>query len=168
MRDPSRLATDRPLFTFFLLAYALAWLAWSPLVLSRSGIGLLPFDLPLWTTLPGSYAPLVAACIVQRLSAGDYRFGKLAPIPSRALASAVLGSLLIGLGFVLLPSLWLSGGTAQTALCNQMHSIEQRLSRWLLTFADRLHSEELPATQELIAEMLGVTFRNFADSRSVE
>jgi CRP-like cAMP-binding protein len=47
--------------------------------------------------------------------------------------------------------------TAQTALCNQMHPIEQRLCRWLLTFADRLHSEELPATQELIADMLGVT-----------
>jgi CRP-like cAMP-binding protein len=47
--------------------------------------------------------------------------------------------------------------TAQTALCNQMHSIEQRLSRWLLTFADRFHSEELPSTQELIADMLGVT-----------
>lgn len=47
--------------------------------------------------------------------------------------------------------------TAQTALCNQMHPVEQRLSRWLLTFADRLHSEELPATQELIGDMLGVT-----------
>ena len=47
--------------------------------------------------------------------------------------------------------------TAQTALCNQMHSIEERLSRWLLTFADRLHSEELPTTQEFIADMLGVT-----------
>ena len=47
--------------------------------------------------------------------------------------------------------------TAQTALCNQMHTVEQRLSRWLLTFADRLHTEELPATQELIAEMVGVT-----------
>jgi CRP-like cAMP-binding protein len=47
--------------------------------------------------------------------------------------------------------------TAQTALCNQMHPIEQRLSRWLLTFADRLHSEELPTTQGLIADMLGVT-----------
>lgn len=47
--------------------------------------------------------------------------------------------------------------TAQTALCNQMHPIEQRLSRWLLTFADRLHSEELPTTQALIADMLGVT-----------
>ena len=38
-----------------------------------------------------------------------------------------------------------------------MHPIEQRLSRWLLTFADRLHNEELPATQELIADMVGVT-----------
>jgi CRP-like cAMP-binding protein len=47
--------------------------------------------------------------------------------------------------------------TAQTALCNQMHTVEQRLCRWLLTFADRLHTEELPTTQELIAEMLGVT-----------
>ena len=47
--------------------------------------------------------------------------------------------------------------TAQTALCNQMHPIEQRLSRWLLTFADRLHSEELPTTQQFIADMLGVT-----------
>jgi CRP-like cAMP-binding protein len=47
--------------------------------------------------------------------------------------------------------------TAQTALCNRMHPIEQRLSRWLLTFADRLHSEELPATQQFIADMLGVT-----------
>ncbi len=47
--------------------------------------------------------------------------------------------------------------TAQTALCNQMHPIEQRLSRWLLTFADRLHCEELPTTQKLIADMLGVT-----------
>ena len=47
--------------------------------------------------------------------------------------------------------------TAQTALCNQMHPVEQRLSRWLLTFADRLHSDDLPATQELIADMLGVT-----------
>jgi len=47
--------------------------------------------------------------------------------------------------------------TAQTALCNQMHEIEQRLSRWLLIFADRLHSEELPAKQEMIADMLGVT-----------
>lgn len=47
--------------------------------------------------------------------------------------------------------------TAQTALCNQTHTIEQRLSRWLLTLADRLHSEEFHFTQEDIADLLGVT-----------
>jgi CRP-like cAMP-binding protein len=46
--------------------------------------------------------------------------------------------------------------TAQTALCSHAHSIEQRLSRWLLNLADRLESEELPMTQDLIANMLGV------------
>jgi len=46
--------------------------------------------------------------------------------------------------------------TAQTALCNQVHSLEQRLNRWLLTFADRLQSEELLTTHEFISDMLGV------------
>lgn len=45
---------------------------------------------------------------------------------------------------------------SQTALCNQMHGLEQRLCRWLLTFADRLHTEEIPVTQELASQMLGV------------
>lgn len=47
--------------------------------------------------------------------------------------------------------------TAQTALCNQMHTLRERLVRWLLTFADRLRDEELPITQQAIAEMMGVT-----------
>ena len=46
--------------------------------------------------------------------------------------------------------------TAQTALCNQTHLIEQRLSRWLLTLADRVSSEKLGVTQEIIANLLGV------------
>ncbi len=45
---------------------------------------------------------------------------------------------------------------SQTALCNQMHGLEQRLCRWLLTFADRLHNEEMAITQELASQMLGV------------
>ena len=46
--------------------------------------------------------------------------------------------------------------TSQTALCSHAHTIEQRLSRWLLNLADRLKSKELPMTQDLIANMLGV------------
>jgi CRP-like cAMP-binding protein len=46
--------------------------------------------------------------------------------------------------------------TAQTAVCNRHHSIDQQLCRWLLLSIDRLPSNELTMTQELIANMLGV------------
>jgi CRP-like cAMP-binding protein len=45
---------------------------------------------------------------------------------------------------------------AQTAVCNRHHSVEQQLCRWLLLSLDRLQSQELSMTQELIANMLGV------------
>ncbi|MGZ8273311.1 MAG: Crp/Fnr family transcriptional regulator [Burkholderiaceae bacterium] len=45
---------------------------------------------------------------------------------------------------------------AQTAVCNRHHSLDQQLCRWLLLSLDRLKSDELVMTQELIANMLGV------------
>lgn len=45
---------------------------------------------------------------------------------------------------------------AQTAVCNRHHSLDQQLCRWLLLSLDRLQSNELITTQELIANMLGV------------
>ena len=45
---------------------------------------------------------------------------------------------------------------SQTAVCNRHHTIEQQLCRWLLLTLDRLNSQELTMTQELIASMLGV------------
>jgi CRP-like cAMP-binding protein len=45
---------------------------------------------------------------------------------------------------------------AQTAVCNRHHSVDQQLCRWLLLSLDRLRSNELVMTQELIANMLGV------------
>lgn len=45
---------------------------------------------------------------------------------------------------------------AQTAVCNRHHSVEQQLCRWLLLSLDRLDSNVLNMTQELIANMLGV------------
>lgn len=45
---------------------------------------------------------------------------------------------------------------SQTAVCNRLHTIEQQLCRWLLLSLDRLDSDELVMTQELIANMLGV------------
>jgi CRP-like cAMP-binding protein len=45
---------------------------------------------------------------------------------------------------------------AQTAVCNRLHSVDQQLCRWLLLSLDRLSSNQLSMTQELIANMLGV------------
>ncbi len=45
---------------------------------------------------------------------------------------------------------------AQTAVCNRHHSVDQQLCRWLLLSLDRLASNELTMTQELISNMLGV------------
>jgi CRP-like cAMP-binding protein len=45
---------------------------------------------------------------------------------------------------------------SQTAVCNRLHSVEQQLCRWLLLSHDRLKTDELVMTQELIADMLGV------------
>ena len=45
---------------------------------------------------------------------------------------------------------------SQTAVCNRLHTVEQQLCRWLLLSHDRLCSDELVMTQDLISNMLGV------------
>jgi CRP-like cAMP-binding protein len=44
---------------------------------------------------------------------------------------------------------------SQTAVCNRLHSVEQRLCRWLLLSHDRVKSDELAMSQEFISSMLG-------------
>jgi CRP-like cAMP-binding protein len=44
---------------------------------------------------------------------------------------------------------------AQTAACNRLHDIQQRLSRWLLMTQDRVNLGILPITQDFIATMMG-------------
>jgi CRP-like cAMP-binding protein len=53
--------------------------------------------------------------------------------------------------FVLLQGLQ----TAQLAACNRLHEIEQRLARWLLMSQDRVGSDSLPITHDLLSQMLG-------------
>ena len=45
---------------------------------------------------------------------------------------------------------------AQGAACNRLHTLDERLARWLLTVSDRVGSEDFPLTQEFISQMLGV------------
>jgi len=45
---------------------------------------------------------------------------------------------------------------SQTALCNRVHTVEQRLARWLLVSQDRIEAKELPLKHEFLAKMLAV------------
>jgi CRP-like cAMP-binding protein len=52
----------------------------------------------------------------------------------------------------------------QTAVCNRHHSVDQQLCRWLLLSLDRLASNQLVMTHELIATMLGVRREGISDA----
>lgn len=52
----------------------------------------------------------------------------------------------------------------QTAVCNRHHTLEQQLCRWLLISVDRLSSNTLRMTQQLIADMLGVRREGVTES----
>jgi len=49
------------------------------------------------------------------------------------------------------------GFVMQSTACNAVHSIEQRLARWLLMAQDRMETNQFPLTQEFVAMMLGAT-----------
>jgi CRP-like cAMP-binding protein len=51
----------------------------------------------------------------------------------------------------------LMGTIMQSTACNAVHSVEERLARWLLMARDRMASDEFPLTQEFVAMMLGAT-----------
>jgi CRP-like cAMP-binding protein len=51
----------------------------------------------------------------------------------------------------------LFGFVAQSTGCNAIHSVEQRLARWLLMAHNRMESDEFPLTQEFVAMMLGAS-----------
>ena len=51
----------------------------------------------------------------------------------------------------------LVGVIMQSTACNAVHSVEQRLARWLLLAHDRVERDDFPLTQEFVAMMLGTT-----------
>lgn len=53
---------------------------------------------------------------------------------------------------------------AELAVCNRHHSVDQQLCRWLLLSLDRLDSNQLTMTQDLIANMLGVRREGVTES----
>jgi len=51
----------------------------------------------------------------------------------------------------------LFGFVAQSTACNAVHSVEQRLARWLLMARDRMGRNDFPLTQEFVSMMLGAS-----------
>ena len=51
----------------------------------------------------------------------------------------------------------LVGFIMQSTACNAVHSVEQRLARWLLMARDRMGSDDFPLTREFVAMMLGAS-----------
>ena len=45
--------------------------------------------------------------------------------------------------------------SAQTATCNRLHNIEERLARWMLSCRDRMEADQLPLTHDFLGQMLG-------------
>ena len=56
---------------------------------------------------------------------------------------------------------------SQTAVCNRHHSVEQQLCRWLLVTLDRLPSDSIVMTQEMVAGMLGVRRESVTEAAGV-
>ena len=56
---------------------------------------------------------------------------------------------------------------AQTAACNRLHDIGQRLARWLLMTQDRIHSGSLPITHDFLATMLGTDRPSVSEAAGV-
>ncbi|WP_375464230.1 Crp/Fnr family transcriptional regulator [uncultured Methylobacterium sp.] len=94
------------------------------------------------------YLPAYSRAVVQiggpvlRLEAGRLQTAKHASRPLRNLFTRYSDCLL--------------AQVLQSVACNALHPIEQRAAKWLLTLHDRLSSDVLPITQDVLAEMLGV------------
>ena len=105
-------ADKRALVLFFGLAYAIAWILWLPLVLSQNGLGVLPVNMSLAAGIPGAFAPCLAAYITQRWSCGNWRAVDWIQGWRRAWIGILLAPLLLLLGQVVIPVLFLSKASA--------------------------------------------------------
>ncbi|HEX2337146.1 MAG TPA: Crp/Fnr family transcriptional regulator, partial [Hyphomicrobiaceae bacterium] len=81
--------------------------------------------------------------------------GTAAKMPRQAFVRA-MDALPAFLGVVQAHVLALLEQVMVAAACNGAHNVRQRLARWLLMMRDRHDGDDLPLTQDLLAEMLGV------------
>jgi membrane protease YdiL (CAAX protease family) len=96
------------LVRFFFLSYVIAWVLWLPLVLSKRGLGLLPVDMPLWSMVPGTFAPTLTAFLVHRWCCGNWRAVDFFKGWRNAWIGIVIAPTLLLLGEIIIPTLVLA------------------------------------------------------------
>lgn len=101
-------AVRYPLVCFFVLAYLIAWLVFVPLALSQTGLGWLPFPMPMEWTVVGTLGPLLAALLTHWLVGGHGRAFSLVPSLPSTLAGTAAGVAMVLLVYTIAPSLWLA------------------------------------------------------------
>jgi len=91
----------KPVARFYVLATAISWTLWSPLVLSRAGVGVLPFTMPMPWTIAGTLGPPLAAVMMWRRE-GRLRssLSRLVRVDSTRAVGALAGSLVVAITFV--------------------------------------------------------------------
>jgi uncharacterized protein len=105
-------ANRRPLISFFILAYVIAWIAWLPLVLGQKGLGWIHADVPFWAIIPGTFAPTIAALCVQWLTKGNFRICHFIGSWPRFFFGLVIGLAIIAFAYIILPALMITKSPA--------------------------------------------------------
>jgi membrane protease YdiL (CAAX protease family) len=99
---------QRPLLSFFILAYLLNWIVLGPMILSPAGLGLIQMQIPEELFMLAATTPTIAALIVQRLVAGNWRILTLGRPWGRAVGGAVFGLVLALVAYAVAPALILT------------------------------------------------------------
>ena len=108
--------------------------------LGREGLGGLIMLLGADAAVHTALAQIGGQALCMRIERAREAFRRLPAFQSRVLAYARM----------------LTAHVTQTAACNTLHTVEQRLARWLLMCRRRIESDTIPLTQEFLSHMLGV------------
>jgi uncharacterized protein len=95
----------RPLLVFFFLAYLLGWIAFLPLVLTNTGVGVIRADVPIEFIVVCASTPTLAALCTQWMLDRSFRICRVYSSWKKLLLGSVTGLALIMIAFVILPGI---------------------------------------------------------------
>lgn len=91
----------RSLAIYYLWAVSISWIAWAPLILGKTGLGVLPIAIPMPWVIPGTAGPLIAAMIVQWRECHNLRVGRLCVPWRRGVLGGLAAIIFLAVTFVI-------------------------------------------------------------------